>query len=345
MSVPSSTILPRSDPTSGDDTVGLMVFDGTAEVRRAWGSGLRPDPDLTVSQWADRHRMLGSRASAEPGRYRTARTPYMREIMDALSPSSAVQRIVFMKAAQVGAPLALDTPVPTPFGWTTMGEIAQNDLLYDARGRICRVTGLSPVLTDRPCFEVEFDDRERIVTDGDHRWAVWDFTNDRPAARTLTTAEMAGRVSIGTARKRRRYAIDCCDPVDMPDQDLILHPYVLGLWLGDGSSIMNHISVHEEDAEVVEHLRACDVEAEFRLPKWRKGRIANVVIDPTFRMRRDDGSSLSDCFRSQLALLHKLREDQGSPFPGQTYPMASVTGMPSAVKPFRTATRTWNSAT
>jgi hypothetical protein len=64
---------------------------------------MRPDADLTVSEWADAHRMLGSRASAEPGRYRTARTPYMREIMDALSPSSAVQRIVFMKAAQVGA--------------------------------------------------------------------------------------------------------------------------------------------------------------------------------------------------------------------------------------------------
>jgi hypothetical protein len=32
----------------------------------------------------------------------------------------------------------------------------------------------------------------------------------------------------------RRYAIDCCDPIDMPDQDLILHPYELGLWLGDG---------------------------------------------------------------------------------------------------------------
>jgi phage terminase large subunit GpA-like protein len=64
---------------------------------------MRPDADLTVSQWADTHRMLGSRASAEPGRYRTSRTPYMREIMDALSPSSAIQRIVFMKAAQVGA--------------------------------------------------------------------------------------------------------------------------------------------------------------------------------------------------------------------------------------------------
>src|SRR5690606_14597524 len=65
--------------------------------------GLRPDPDLTVSQWADRHRMLAPRASAEPGRYRTARTPYMREIMDALSPGSSAQRVVFMKAAQVGA--------------------------------------------------------------------------------------------------------------------------------------------------------------------------------------------------------------------------------------------------
>ena len=211
-----------------------------------------------------------------------------------------------MKAAQVGAPLALDTAVPTPFGWTTMGEIVEGDLLYDERGRICRVTGLSPVFRDRRCFEVRFDDGEQIVADGEHRWPVWDFTNDRPVARTLTTAEMADRVVIGAAGKRRRYAIDCCDPVDMPDQDLILHPYVLGLWLGDGSSIMNHISVHEEDAEVAEHLRACGVEAEFRLPHWRKGRIANVVIDPTFRMRRKDGASLSDCFRSRFVM--RLRQ-------------------------------------
>ncbi|MFN7173510.1 MAG: phage terminase large subunit family protein, partial [Thermaurantiacus tibetensis] len=43
------------------------------------------------------------------GQYRTARTPYMREIMDRLSPGDPAQRVVFMKAAQVGAPLALDT--------------------------------------------------------------------------------------------------------------------------------------------------------------------------------------------------------------------------------------------
>lgn len=68
-----------------------------------WRRGMRPDPDLTVSEWADQHRKLSSRASAEPGQYRTARTPYLQEIMDALSPRNPAQRISFMKAAQVGA--------------------------------------------------------------------------------------------------------------------------------------------------------------------------------------------------------------------------------------------------
>jgi hypothetical protein len=297
MSAPSSRALPISGRGSTEDSA---QFDGAGALIRSWRNGMRPDPELTVSQWADRHRRLGSRASAEPGQYRTSRTPYMREIMDRLSPGDPTQRIVFMKAAQVGAPLALDTAIPTPFGWTTMGAIAEGDLLYDEGGRIVRVTGLSPVFPDRTCYAVVFDDGERIVTDGDHRWAVRDFTNGKPVARTSTTAEMAGRVTIGTAGKRHRFAVDCCDPVDMPEQDLILHPYVLGLWLGDGSAAMNHISVHEEDAEIVAHLRASGVEAEFRLPRWRKGYVANVVIDPTFRMRRDDGASLSDCFRSRF---------------------------------------------
>ncbi|WBQ09901.1 phage terminase large subunit family protein [Hyphomonadaceae bacterium ML37] len=100
MSAPSSKALPRSALSLGEDVIG---FDGAEDLLRAWSRAIRPDPDLTVSQWADRHRWLSSRASAEPGRYRTARTPYMREIMDALSPSSPAQRVVFMKAAQVGA--------------------------------------------------------------------------------------------------------------------------------------------------------------------------------------------------------------------------------------------------
>ena len=99
MSAPIS----RNSPSQGSPSEDIAQFDGAKDLLRAWSRGIRPDPDLTVSEWADRHRWLSSRASAEPGRYRTARTPYMREIMDALSPVSPVQRVVFMKAAQVVA--------------------------------------------------------------------------------------------------------------------------------------------------------------------------------------------------------------------------------------------------
>ena len=83
MSALTSVNSPMSGPNSGD----LFAFDGAEELDQAWRDGLTPDPSLTVSEWADRHRLLSPRASAEPGRYRTDRTPYMRAIVDALSPT------------------------------------------------------------------------------------------------------------------------------------------------------------------------------------------------------------------------------------------------------------------
>ena len=94
----------REGEDDHDLTTGLdLGFDGAQDILRVWRRGMRPDADLTVSEWADKHRWLSSRAAAEPGRYRTARAPYLREIMDALSPKHPAQRISFMKAAQVGA--------------------------------------------------------------------------------------------------------------------------------------------------------------------------------------------------------------------------------------------------
>jgi phage terminase large subunit GpA-like protein len=90
-----------SSRTSGSNSG--EAYDGETDIVGAWKRGLAPDPALTVSEWADRFRVLSSRASSEAGRYRTDRTPYMRDIMDALSPSHPARAIVFMKSAQVGA--------------------------------------------------------------------------------------------------------------------------------------------------------------------------------------------------------------------------------------------------
>lgn len=79
------------------------MFDGVAEIEAAWRAGLKPEPLLSVSEWAETNRMLSSKGSAEPGPWRNGRTPYLAEIMDCLSPSHPAQRVVFMKGAQVGA--------------------------------------------------------------------------------------------------------------------------------------------------------------------------------------------------------------------------------------------------
>ena len=79
----------------------------------AAAAGARPDPLLTLSQWADRYRWLSPRASAEHGHWRSERTPYLREIMDCLSPSSLIERVAFMKGAQIGGTECVNMQVST----------------------------------------------------------------------------------------------------------------------------------------------------------------------------------------------------------------------------------------
>ena len=69
-----------------------------------------------------------------------------------------------------GKALALDTPLPTPTGWTTMGAVAVGDFLIGSDGRPTRVVAATDVLVGRPCFEVEFSDGTVIVADAKHEW-------------------------------------------------------------------------------------------------------------------------------------------------------------------------------
>jgi len=79
-----------------DNITGAALFTLNANEAR------QPDPPYTVSQWADKNRYLSSVASAEPGLWRTRRTPYLREIMDNLSSYSPIETTIVMKGAQIG---------------------------------------------------------------------------------------------------------------------------------------------------------------------------------------------------------------------------------------------------
>ncbi len=71
-------------------------------LSRIWRRGRALESQKTVSSWADEKRILPA-TSAEPGKWRNSRTPYLCEIMDCLSVSSPYEKVVLMKAAQIGA--------------------------------------------------------------------------------------------------------------------------------------------------------------------------------------------------------------------------------------------------
>ena len=76
-------------------------------------AGMKPQKRLTVSEWSDKNRVLTTKSSAEPGKWRTSRTPYLKEVMDKLSDHDETQEVVVMKGAQLGLALALDEKIPT----------------------------------------------------------------------------------------------------------------------------------------------------------------------------------------------------------------------------------------
>ncbi|MEV5827238.1 replicative DNA helicase [Spirillospora sp. NPDC052242] len=98
------------------------------------------------------------------------------------------QMIVVAARPAMGKALALDTPLPTPTGWTTMGEVRVGDRLIGADGRPTRVVAATEVMHGRPCYEVEFSDGEVIVADAEHQW--------RTTARAVCRPSPAGHLRL-----------------------------------------------------------------------------------------------------------------------------------------------------
>lgn len=207
--------------------------------------------------------------------------------------------LLYGGSAGPGKALALDTPIPTPSGWSTMGGLRVGDLVFTERGETTAVVAVHPVTYDREAFVLSFSDGACLVASAEHRW--WTFTasdlgqltrldpvwrerrrsrrpsrstglrsaaftaavtarNQRlrnptitpPAGGVRTTAEIADTLTVGGSG-RHNHAIPVCDAVEVPDADLPVDPYVLGAWLGDGSSAQAIMSCHDDDQP---HMRA-----------------------------------------------------------------------------------------
>ncbi|MGH3646343.1 MAG: replicative DNA helicase [Micromonosporaceae bacterium] len=177
------------------------------------------------------------------------------------------QLIVVAGRPGLGKALTLDTPLPTPDGWTTMGEVRAGDCLIGADGKPTTVVAATEVLQDRPCFEVEFSDGSVIVADAWHQWLTHTRASRRyrrePAVRT--TEEIAASLRTKTADRRLNHSITNARPIELPEQELLIPPYTLGMWLGDGHSAAARFTT--DDPEIVTYVEADGFEVRVSGPR------------------------------------------------------------------------------
>ncbi len=267
------------------------------------------------------------------------------------------QMIIVAARPAMGKALALDTALPTPTGWTTMGDVQVGDQLIGADGRPTRVVAATDVMTDRPCYRITFSDGTQVVADAEHQWRATSRAGrraeaERKAPRTylpspsvqrlqaladaadgastmatfrelleevgtvfqhvlhvvlrdvgsqgralrpasgesrsyawhapvydraralraladrcaapvgsrvrvahspiVTTEQMAETVTL--ADGRANWAVELASPVELPERQLLVPPYTLGVWLGDGHSRSARFT--SADSQIADEVRA-----------------------------------------------------------------------------------------
>ncbi|MQA33470.1 replicative DNA helicase [Modestobacter roseus] len=191
----------------------------------------------------------------------------IRDLDELTNGLQAGQMVVIAARPGVGKALALDTPVATPSGWTTMGEVAVGDQVIGSDGRPTTVVAATETMTDRPCYEVHFSDGSVIVADAQHQWLTDTRASRRSAqeararagvprelAAVRTTEEIARTVRCSTADSRLNHSVRNAAPLELPAAELSLPPYALGVWLGDGTSASAHYT--SADPEIAAYIEA-----------------------------------------------------------------------------------------
>lgn len=266
-------------------------------------SALKPPKRVSVSQGASENLII-KQPGAAGGPWSAAETPYMVEPMDMLA-SRKHEAVVFVGPARTGKCLDVNTPIPTPAGWVTMGALKAGDFVFGADGKPTRVLAAHDVKVGLRCYKVEFSDGSHLVADAEHLWGVERFYWKSPSWRyEVRSTESLMRdlfyAPRGDGGKRFRYRVRNTRPLQLPDRPLLVDPYLLGVWLGNGSSQHGTISCHEDDAA---HYVAC-FEAEGHTTSVRKDgeNTVYVVVD-----RLADGpDDLIGTFTQRLRLLGVL---------------------------------------
>ena len=158
----------------------------------------------------------------------------------------------------------LDTPVYSKisdrgekYPKKTIGDLEKGDFIYDESGKLTEVLHLNPIIFDN-IYEVEFEDGEIIECNADHLWGVYDRNflkrKDEKILCERSTDFLYNNFKFVNKDNNKkieyRFHVPCNKPIEYPNiQNLTIDPYVLGVWLGDGSHSTNQITSHVDDVD------------------------------------------------------------------------------------------------
>lgn len=321
---------------------GRRLENAPADPREQWRREARPEQLLPPDPW----RITYFQGGRGAGKTRSSAQGLAEIILADTEPEGQYGIIAptYRDAWTVcveGEALALDTYVPTPAGSTTMGAIKPGDVVLGGDGSPCRVTAAYDVLTGRDCYRVRFKGGAEVVADGEHKWLVEDWlgrlSNNRKANRTrprrngpcgdmvpphvITTSQMIPAIRYGTRLNTRNYGVRVAkasysDLLSL----LMIDPYVLGYWLGDGTSKAAEITTM--DPEVLTEVQRAGYETKQRPDYgyqgeahtysiygglWRQLRLANLL-----RNKHVPDAYLRASHAERLALVQGLMDSDGT---------------------------------
>lgn len=148
----------------------------------------------------------------------------------------------------------VNEPVLTPHGWRKHGDLFPGDQVYGGDGFPVNVIAKTEVFTNADCYRVEFDDGYSVVVSGDHLWSVEQRTRKRDyykrQYRETTVLNTRDILKHGFSADNR--LATWISPVEFPYRELPIHPYVMGVWLGDGTSSCGRIT--SGDCEIFDYI-------------------------------------------------------------------------------------------
>lgn len=221
-----------------------------------------------------------------------------------------------------GKQLALDTPIPTPDGWKTMGELTVGDRVFDETGTPCHIVAKSAVDDTEQAYRLTFRDGSSIVAGERHLWDV-EYIHGKRKKKEWTTGEIYKKVRAykerfaGTPEARRSLIrIPVASPLQTLPAQLPLDPYLYGYWLGNGCANKPCITIRTEDVEEV--LSHIPYETHNRYPQKCGGsdvvyfdELRDILV-PTFRDKRIRPEYLRASEAQRWRLLQGLVDSDGS---------------------------------